>query len=594
MNIIPFEMIKKHITIILFFICSIVTMQLQAQTILLEGAFTKKGNYEITVAGKEAARSFRVAKYVLDTTSNQFALTIPYKSNISYNLQIVRLKEGHRRLEVDTAIQVPLTLKENTNLLISINADKFKTKNKGVSIKKNTKKGQLTVVKGWVLNAMHGMDLSFDKVEDGQTKSVASVFVQKGDSTFCFAMPNIKEGMYYLSTLSAKKAVYLKPGEEIDLALNLLSGTEVTAVKTTEENAKIADWEKIKLPFIMMDRLAAKTDFATFSNSYTEVQPQVVSFLDNIKTTNPAFNSLFKTAVKLDNNLFALSILLKNSKINKGAYFIASKDFLNTPTFFKEYLNQNKIESNDLLSLGDGYRYLNTMARFSLVDLDDVSRKSMSDAERVQYFMSSLQNETLKPYLLKAQLDELEEYLSNYSEFKETFIPYEKYASHRPFIQKKYNGLLNMFVADTVFIGKPANDFVIPDANGKMTSMDQFKGKVVLIDVWATWCGPCKAQIPFLQEIEEEYKDNSDVVFIGISLDAERDKQKWIDFMKEKNLHGVQLIDDRGKAFGKKYGLLAIPRFMLIDKNGNWAEVRCPLPENKEKLRRYINRELSK
>lgn len=84
------------------------------------------------------------------------------------------------------------------------------------------------------------------------------------------------------------------------------------------------------------------------------------------------------------------------------------------------------------------------------------------------------------------------------------------------------------------------------------------------------------------------------MVFLGISLDSDADHKKWLDAIKKYDLHGIQLRDDRGKAFGKKYGLTAIPRFMLIDKAGNWAEVRCPLPENKIKLKKYIDRELAR
>jgi thiol-disulfide isomerase/thioredoxin len=106
--------------------------------------------------------------------------------------------------------------------------------------------------------------------------------------------------------------------------------------------------------------------------------------------------------------------------------------------------------------------------------------------------------------------------------------------------------------------------------------------------------GPCKAQMPFLKEVEEHYKGNDHVVFVGISLDAEKDKQKWLNMIKEKQLEGIQLLDDVGKSFGRKYKAVAIPRFFLIDKQGKWSEVRCPLPESSEKLKKYIDRELNR
>ena len=59
--------------------------------------------------------------------------------------------------------------------------------------------------------------------------------------------------------------------------------------------------------------------------------------------------------------------------------------------------------------------------------------------------------------------------------------------------------------------------------------------------------------------------------------------------MKKENLIGVQLLDDTGKSFAKKYEINAIPRFLLIDKQGKWFEVRCPMPEKKEELKKYLD-----
>lgn len=584
----------KHIILTVLGCVALLLAQAQQALTTISGTVSKPGNYEISLGGKNSDKSFRVAKYILGPANKQFVMTVPALEGISYNLQVTQLKEGHRRLEVDTMVQVPLVLNKTSNLTVDIHPENFKKANKGIRITKNGRLPKTTQVIGHVKGAITGADLSFEKVVDGQLQTVQTYFIAKGDSTFYFNIPLLEEGMYYLSTLSGKKSIYLKPGDLLDLALDLYNGTEVSNKKTTEENSWIAKWEAIKKPLILMNRLSSKTDVPTFTATYEPLQPQVNAFLTRIKSGNPKFDQLFRTAVQLDNNLLALNILLKNSKEKRGAYTINSKDFLQVPDYYKNLLAKNKLSATELLQLGDGYQYLNMSARFTLNNMTDSERNVLSDAERVALMMHATDNEALKPFVLKAQLDEMEERMSNYSEFKESFMDYQKYSTARPIIRKKYEGMLNMFVADTAFIGKPANDFNLPDTKGEIKNMATFKGKVVLIDVWATWCGPCKAQIPFLKEIEEEYKDNSNIVFLGISLDSDKDHQKWLDVIKEKDLHGVQLRDDRGKAFGKKYGLTAIPRFMLIDKNGNWAEVRCPLPENKIKLKKYIDRELAR
>ena len=209
------------------------------------------------------------------------------------------------------------------------------------------------------------------------------------------------------------------------------------------------------------------------------------------------------------------------------------------------------------------------------------------NVEKMRLMMNATSNDTLKAYLLESQLEQLE--VNNYSEFCDVFTPYKQYATTIS-AKEKYNAVFSGFASDTVFIGKPAYNFTLPDKDGKMVSMKDFKGKVVFIDTWATWCGPCKYQIPFLQALEKEYKGKENIVFVGISIDREKDKQKWLDMLKEKQLDGVQLLDDMGKSFARQYKIIAVPRFLMIDKNGNWAEVRCPLPDDHDNLKTYIDR----
>ncbi len=238
---------------------------------------------------------------------------------------------------------------------------------------------------------------------------------------------------------------------------------------------------------------------------------------------------------------------------------------------------------------GRGGEYLNLYATFSLLQLNENELGKLELSEKLQVMMKSIHNDTLKAYLLNEQLGQVE--INNLSEFNEVFGPQLKYAT-LPLVKKAYDRAYGLFAKDTAFIGKSSYDFSLPDASGKMVSMKDFKGKVVFIDVWATWCGPCKAQIPFLKEIEAAYRGNDNIVFVGISLDKVELKQKWVDLVNKEQLQGVQLLDDFGKAFGRKYELTAIPRFLLIGKDGKWMEVRCPLPETNEKLKKYIDRAL--
>ena len=165
-------------------------------------------------------------------------------------------------------------------------------------------------------------------------------------------------------------------------------------------------------------------------------------------------------------------------------------------------------------------------------------------------------------------------------------------------IEKLKKGILKEF--DSViaekekfnnFIGKPSPDFVnYENYKGGTTSLKDLRGKYVYVDVWATWCGPCKAEIPFLKELEKEYHDKN-IEFVSISIDngrgykdnsLELSKEGWKKMIADKKMGGIQLFSDKAwkSAFVKGYKINGIPRFILIDPNGNVVEANSSRPSS--------------
>lgn len=136
--------------------------------------------------------------------------------------------------------------------------------------------------------------------------------------------------------------------------------------------------------------------------------------------------------------------------------------------------------------------------------------------------------------------------------------------------------------------GKPSPKFEnYVDIKGGTKSLDSFKGKYVYIDVWATWCGPCIQQIPYLQNLEKEYH-NKNIEFVSISTDEnqrsggswEAAEKKWRDFVKQRQMSGVQLWSGKDFSFQEAYQINGIPRFILIDPNGNIVDADAPRPSD--------------
>lgn len=116
--------------------------------------------------------------------------------------------------------------------------------------------------------------------------------------------------------------------------------------------------------------------------------------------------------------------------------------------------------------------------------------------------------------------------------------------------------------------GKPLADFSQADSTGKEIFLSSLKGKYVLIDFWASWCGPCRAENPNVVNIFQKYKDRNFTV-LGISLD--RAKQPWIDAIAADNLSWTHLSDLKfwSNSVAQQFGIQSIPQNFLIDPQGN-------------------------
>ena len=116
--------------------------------------------------------------------------------------------------------------------------------------------------------------------------------------------------------------------------------------------------------------------------------------------------------------------------------------------------------------------------------------------------------------------------------------------------------------------GKPLANFSQADTSGKEISLESFKGKYVLVDFWASWCGPCRAENPNVVNTFEKYK-NKNFTVLGVSLD--RAKQPWLDAIAADGLAWTQVSDLKfwSNAVAQQFGIQSIPQNFLIDPQGN-------------------------
>jgi len=133
---------------------------------------------------------------------------------------------------------------------------------------------------------------------------------------------------------------------------------------------------------------------------------------------------------------------------------------------------------------------------------------------------------------------------------------------------------------------RTAPDFTLKDSGGATVHLADYKGKVVLLDFWATWCGPCKIEIPWFMEFEQQYKDRGFAV-LGVSMDEGGwdDVKPYIDQHKI-NYRILMGTDVVGQAYG---GVDSLPTTFLIDRSGKIAVKHEGIEKGKNEIRDEIN-----
>lgn len=202
-------------------------------------------------------------------------------------------------------------------------------------------------------------------------------------------------------------------------------------------------------------------------------------------------------------------------------------------------------------------------------------------------FMDKIKITQLKEDLLGQCIYFMSSSSEKLQEFYDALTSYSTNAEYKRHLTKKFNILKNLTK------GKTSPEFAYTQPNGDIVELKNLRGKYVYIDVWATWCGPCKKEIPALKKLEEKMSGKN-IAFVSISVDSPQDKEKWKKFVKENEMGGIQLFADNAfnSFFIKQYGIDAIPRFILLDKKGNIISADAPKPSS-DKIESFLNKNIN-
>lgn len=260
-------------------------------------------------------------------------------------------------------------------------------------------------------------------------------------------------------------------------------------------------------------------------------------------------------------------------------YMTKKQDFKPSEAFYNRLKELTTLDAN-LLSLAEYKEFLTDAVSCLGLNGEKVDSSEGLVKCQLQYIADNVQEPVLKEYLTDFSVAN---YVKRNGVDNADFAiaAFNKDVKDAKKIEA-FNKLCNQW--KMIAVGQPSPDFKGENMEGKIITLADLKGKFVYIDVWATWCGPCRGEIPHLKKLEEKYH-GKDIEFVSLSCD--QDKEAWKKMVVKDELKGVQLYIGSGASFMEEYMINGIPRFILLDKAGKIISANMTRPSNAETAQKF-------
>ncbi len=292
---------------------------------------------------------------------------------------------------------------------------------------------------------------------------------------------------------------------------------------------------------------------------YSKKQEQIQSQLENAKTEEET-RALIKKMPKPEETIQQCLALMKQSPNNKGIIKVSkyiieiSEDTL--PESFYSFLLDHFAQSKEILPI--------------IRDLaSDTKSNSISFLEKI---LEKNPDSAVKAFSCYALALSLKDQIDDSQETQ------KKVAAYLKQIIKSYPGIQfqgkvtlakqaesYLFEIEHLSVGQTAPNAHGTNLNGKMDQLNNYRGKVIVLDIWATWCGPCRAMIPHEREMVKKFKDKP---FAIISLSADEDKEDLTSFLKKNSMPWTHWWNGNKSEILKKWNIQFYPTIFVIDAKG--------------------------
>jgi thiol-disulfide isomerase/thioredoxin len=327
--------------------------------------------------------------------------------------------------------------------------------------------------------------------------------------------------------------------------------------------------------------IESESDFLSFIKSDKKLMDSVANIVFYKKKTQDKYYGYFEKLVSYDALFLELYRMLSFINTHKYSYEKSGPFLKNN---FDNEILANPIQDKYLISTNYKdfcFEYATYLANMDYQKDSTLLNKNNYELEKVSKVYTGKTREFVMVGLMASAIEHCKS-LYGLNNYKKQFSPYISTLKTQfaiADITKEFSKKEK--VLSEAQTGKPAPGFTLENNLGKKYSLEDFKGKVIYIDFWASWCVPCRAETPKLKALYAKYKNDDRIAFISIAVTDEIGG--WEKALEQDKPDWIQLFDKNG-IVNDSYDVNSIPRFVIIDKQGKIVNLNAPRPGDVEKL----------
>lgn len=362
----------------------------------------------------------------------------------------------------------------------------------------------------------------------------AKITVRKYDSKLCFLEPGKELTLTYSQKKGEKELVYGGTLGEENQFLNQVKFYDGVCVDYKNPNIQVIARRADSVLAVNKAKLA-KTSYSATFKACEGKRLQVETWFPVLRTR------------ELDTAVYLQTI---------RQCFVEDSTYLSLPNY-REFLEQ----------------YVRTLVRLGHGTKSTLEGEDWADA-RLKMIFDNFQEPAIVGYLVDATLFHFAE--RGIERYEKIYNQHVKDAARLALYAEACRK------ADRIAPGQPCPDFSFADNTGKTVTLADLKGKFVYIDMWATWCGPCKGEMPSLLELEKRF-EGKDILFVSLSIDKNKDIELWKQTIEKMGLGGIQLHLGENWDWLKIFmpASMSVPRFVLLDREGKFIDANMTRPSDK-------------